>query len=144
MQVVVPQRNLCLGAISSFPRWVDHWGSCELCPAKRNAGRLRNEANKSFCFQSAGIQRGSKEVRGEVRPKFANSFQRRVTALRRLPHATKRNKEGGFIESNGGKMFEHLQHIDYSSSTLHARIYLAVAGTRRDCSGHVFLGRRRT
>ena len=23
-----------------------------------------------------------------------------------------RSREGGFIESNGGKMFEHLQHMD--------------------------------
>ena len=58
---------------------------------------------------------------------------------RRLPHATKRNKAGGFIESNGG-MFEHLQRIDCSSSN-YTRESIRSCWDSQRCSGHVFLGR---
>ena len=77
----------------------------ERCPATRDEGRLRNEANKSFVF-SLPVPRGVRETCGaRFGPSLRTASQRRVPGnldlalqgpkngrlgtLRRLPHATK-------------------------------------------------------
>jgi hypothetical protein len=86
------------------------------CPAMRNEGRLRNEANKSFVFTLPVHRGGSGEVMGQFWPNLRTASQRRVPGnlalqfqgpkrwtawgtLRRLPPAT-RGRAGGLYGEN--------------------------------------------